>query len=176
MDELEAKIAFMVSVLPFAKLIEQTTGLTARFPMAQVALETGWGQRILKDTNNLFNIKATEGWQGRRLVFYVPEYKDGKRVYSYEPFRAYPTVAESFDDWLELMQTSRYNAIFAPEVRGDVRRIAELVAKAGYAPDPRYADLLAGVATGPTMEKVFARNDALEEEARKIDHRAMALI
>jgi flagellar rod assembly protein/muramidase FlgJ len=61
---------FVQTLLPAARATAKTLGLDPLALIAQAALETGWGQRVIKTAKgessfNLFGIKANHGWQGK---------------------------------------------------------------------------------------------------------------
>jgi trimeric autotransporter adhesin len=55
---------FINMIYPGAVKASQQTGISVRLILAQAAQETGWGNKILLGSNNLFNIKADKSWAG----------------------------------------------------------------------------------------------------------------
>ena len=53
---------FVNTYLPFARLTEKKTGISAIAILAQAALESSWGERAVG--NALFGIKDTDGING----------------------------------------------------------------------------------------------------------------
>jgi len=130
---------------PHAKTAEKSTGLPAAWVVGQAALESGWGQRDIRDaqglpSHNLFGVKAGRGWKGRTVASVTTEYVDGVARKSVEMFRRYDSYAEAFADWASLMAANpRYRAVV--EARS-AREFAEGLEKGGYATDPAYGTKL----------------------------------
>ncbi len=137
------KESFVRALLPEARRAAQALGVDHRVLIAQSALETGWGQSILADhtgrsSNNLFNIKAGSYWQGPSVGVTTLEFVQGLPQPQRARFRAYPTLAESFADYVGLLRSqSRYAAALANAY--DPARFIRSLAQAGYATDPDYA-------------------------------------
>ncbi|HEY1137644.1 MAG TPA: peptidoglycan-binding protein [Xanthomonadaceae bacterium] len=155
----EQRKEFIDALYPAAVRVSRETGMSWELILAQAAQETGWGQRVLPGTNNLFNIKANGGWEGESRVFNVPEERNGRIVMEDHPFRVY----ESYDDALRdrvrfLQENPRYAAagLFEPGTLGDPRREADALQRAGYATDSAYADNLMRVLQGPAMRTAIA--------------------
>ena len=134
--------AFVRSLKPYAQKAAQALGIDPTLLLAQAALETGWGQKLVKNahhsSNNLFNIKANTGWQGQRIATQTLEYQNHVPVMEKAAFRAYPSYQASFDDYVKFLETNpRYSEALAQQ--GDEAFIRG-VHQAGYATDPNYAD------------------------------------
>ncbi|MFP3526896.1 glucosaminidase domain-containing protein, partial [Pantoea sp. SIMBA_072] len=61
--------SFIAALKPHAEKVAKEAGLDPDVLMAQAALETGWGKRLVPgrhggSSNNLFNIKADTRWDG----------------------------------------------------------------------------------------------------------------
>lgn len=153
--------AFVKSLWPHAKKTAEELGVSAKALIAQAALETGWGRRLVgRDRNvtshNLFGIKAT-GWNGAKVGSGTHEYVNGVRQNVRDTFRAYGSAAESFADYARLLGKSRY-----AEARGtgdDVHRFASALQRGGYATDPSYANKITAIAEGATMRRALAGLD-----------------
>ncbi len=167
MATMQQRINFIQEIFPAAKKVSDTTGIPLEFILAQAALETGWGQKILPGTKNLFNIKADPSWKGQVKEFKVPEYYNGKLVYEVSKFRVYNSYEESIYDWLNFLQKNpRYSKLFDPEVKGDPYKLAYEIQKAGYATDPNYAQKLIATMDGPTLKialKNLKNSDSLQD-------------
>ncbi len=131
---------------------QQATGIPAKFVLAQAALESGWGQREIRDnsglpTHNLFGIKAGSGWQGRTVDVATTEYDNGVAKKVIEKFRAYNNYSEAFRDWAQLIAgNKRYAQVVESGRAGDSGAgYAHGLARAGYATDPQYGAKLARV-------------------------------
>ena len=77
-------------------------GLDARAVLAQSALETGWGQRMIHapdgaSSHNLFGIKAGSSWDGPTTRITTHEVEDGQRQRIRDDFRVYGSF-EELDD------------------------------------------------------------------------------
>jgi len=128
---------------PHAKAAADKAGLAPEALLAQAALETGWGQKMIPgerngSSHNLFNIKADQRWSGARSHVTTLEYSDGIAKKEQAAFRAYPTISESFDDFVRFLQEHpRYQQALAAGT--DVKQFSEALQQAGYATDPGYA-------------------------------------
>jgi peptidoglycan hydrolase FlgJ len=154
---------FVASIWGHAQQAARELGVDAKALVAQAALETGWGRKLIQrnggagSSHNLFGIKAS-GWSGERATTGTHEYVDGVRRNETASFRAYGSVGESFADYVKLLKNSpRYqNALQAGT---NVRGFAQGLQKAGYATDPAYAAKIAAIAGGPTIERAVAAVD-----------------
>ena len=148
--------AFVRSIWPHAQRTAAELGVPAKALVAQAALETGWGRRLVggDGSHNLFGIKAT-GWKGDRVRTGTHEYTNGVKHSETADFRAYNSPAESFADYVRLLKTSpRYQQALA--AGKDIHGFAKGLQKAGYATDPSYANKIASIANGPTLSKVLS--------------------
>lgn len=138
----ESPYAFVQSLKPYAEKAAQVLGVDSSLLLAQAALETGWGQKVVKNahhsSHNLFNIKANSAWRGDRVATQTLEYQNAIPVMEKAAFRAYPSYQESFDDYVQFLENNpRYSEALAH--KGD-RDFIQSIHKAGYATDPNYAD------------------------------------
>ncbi len=146
-DPLRAAIGspeeFVRILRPHAVEAAGQLGVEPEVLLAQAALETGWGRKMItrpdgSHSHNLFGIKADLRWPGERVTATTLEFEDGIAVRRQESFRAYDTFAASFSDYVEFLQSSpRYEAALSHG--GDRRRFVEGLQQAGYATDPGYA-------------------------------------
>ncbi|PTD97351.1 flagellar assembly peptidoglycan hydrolase FlgJ [Pseudothauera lacus] len=150
--------AFVAELWPHAEAASRRTGIPAHFMVAQAALETGWGEKVLRhadgrSSHNLFNIKAGAGWQGETVSRRVTEYANGRPYTEEARFRSYASYAEAFDDYARLLANSpRYSAVLGQTTAGGFARSLQ---QAGYATDPLYADKLTRVIGGPTLRNAL---------------------
>jgi len=150
------RVNFIRGIIGDVTRVSNETGISLEFMLAQVALETGWGTKVLSGTNNLFNIKADSSWTGPTATFTVREYINGKWVDVESKFRVYSSYEESINNWLDFLQSNpRYNKVFDPDVKGDLNKIAQAMEDAGYATDPMYAEKIIATAKGPTMRRAL---------------------
>lgn len=151
-------IAFQERLMVHANEASQTTGIPARFMLGQAALESGWGKRELRGTDgtpshNLFGIKAGAGWKGPVVEAITTEYVNGVARKSMEKFRAYPSYADAFRDYANLLRSNpRYAGVLAQAAQGiDAEGFAHGLQRAGYATDPNYADKLSRIIRGTQL-------------------------
>jgi flagellar protein FlgJ len=139
----KAAAAFIQAHTDAAAAAEKTTGIPAKFMIAQAAHETGWGRKEIKNSDgsnsyNLFGMKAGPNWKGATTDITTTEYIGGKAHKVTQTFRAYSSFAESFADYASTMKNSpRYAAVVASGA--DANGFARGLQKAGYATDPAYA-------------------------------------
>jgi len=92
-----------------------------------------------RNSFNLFGIKADAQWQGERAVTETVEFRDGLMRRERATFRAYPSLAESFNDYAGFIKSSpRYRG--ALQAGTDAPGFVRALSQAGYATDPDYAD------------------------------------
>lgn len=141
---------FLESIAPWAQQAGERLGVAPQLVAAHAALESGWGQRPLRqpggaDTHNLFGIKAGGQWRGDVAAAATTEYEHGAAVGRTERFRSYPDQGAAFDDYAQmLLANPRYRA--ALNTGTDAHAFAQGLARGGYATDPAYGDKLARVA------------------------------
>lgn len=140
---------FVEQLYPHAKQAADKAGIAPEALLAQAALETGWGQRMVPgskqgSSNNLFNIKADQRWPGDKAHVMTLEYRDGVAKKEQAAFRVYDSVQQSFDDFVQFLQEHpRYQQALAAGT--DVKAFSEALQNAGYATDPRYAEKIQGL-------------------------------
>ncbi|MDM0040270.1 glucosaminidase domain-containing protein [Variovorax sp. J22G21] len=150
------KEQFIANLYPAAVTVSQQTGMSKELILAQAALETGWGEKVLPGTNNLFNIKASPDWRGPTKTFSVPEFVGGKKVMVDAEFRVYGSNEKALNDRVKFLQENpRYaeSGLFDLGTKGNLEKEATALQKAGYATDPEYAKQLAAVYHSPTMQR-----------------------
>lgn len=139
---------FVTALTEPAKAVEQQLNIPFQVVIAQAALETGWGQKVIKtdkgeSSNNLFNIKADSRWSGDKTHKETLEYQQGAMVKKREPFRVYESIGESINDYINFLSSNdRYKG--ALEQAGDVEQFLHNLQGAGYATDPNYANKILG--------------------------------
>jgi len=135
--------AFVKELWPYAQRTARDLGTRPELLLAQAALETGWGQHVIRGTDgsnsfNLFGIKADTRWQGERAVTETIEFEDGLMRKQRASFRAYASLADSFADYADFLKTNpRYRE--ALNRAADAPSFARALAEAGYATDPDYS-------------------------------------
>jgi flagellar protein FlgJ len=138
----ESAADFVRTLWPEAQAAAAKIGVDPKLLLAQAALETGWGKKIIyrpdgRSSYNLFNLKSTPSWPGEEVHVSALEYQDGVAVKKRTAFRAYANYRESFEDYLNLIQSPRYAD--ALKHASDPERYIKALAQAGYATDPNYA-------------------------------------
>lgn len=109
--------------------------IPASITLAQGLLESGAGNSALaREAKNHFGIKCHKGWEGDTYIMDDDEKN--------ECFRKYANVEESFvDHSLFLATRNRYAALFDLDIT-DYEGWAKGLKAAGYATNPKYAQLL----------------------------------
>lgn len=150
---------FVSALIDPAKSVQEKIGVPFQVVIAQAALETGWGQKIIKaqngeSSNNLFNIKADSRWAGDKITKDTLEFEQGAMIKKSEPFRMYETLKDSIDDYVNFLSSSeRYQD--ALQGSSNVEHFLQGLQKAGYATDPQYADKILG--TLKTVTNLLAK-------------------
>ncbi|MCL1093746.1 flagellar assembly peptidoglycan hydrolase FlgJ [Shewanella kaireitica] len=135
---------FVSRLYPHAEKAAKELGTTPEVLIAQSALETGWGQKMVKgaagqQSNNLFNIKADNRWQGDKAQVSTLEYEQGVAVKQKADFRVYEDIGQSFNDFVSFVSNSeRYQD--AMKKAANPGAFVQSLQDAGYATDPKYAD------------------------------------
>ena len=141
--------AFIQDLWPHAATSAKELGVPADVLIAQAALETGWGRKMIHDPQggnafNLFGIKADKHWQGEHINVATIEYRDGIAQREHASFRSYASLSESMDDYVAfLQQNPRYQR--ALEKAGNAQDFLVELQQAGYATDPAYAEKINGI-------------------------------
>lgn len=135
--------SFVDSMKPYAEKAARALGVDSSLLLAQAALETGWGQKMVTNTrgssNNLFNIKADKSWDGGKVATQTLEYHQGVPVQEKSAFRAYSDYEQSFNDYVRFLnENPRYTT--ALRHGGNSEQFIRGIHQAGYATDPQYAD------------------------------------
>jgi LysM repeat protein len=119
----------------------QRVGIPASITMAQGLVESGAGQSELAvNAHNHFGIKKGSNWTGG--VYYVKDddYANGVLVPS--PFRVYASDDDSYKGHSDFLRGGqRYASLFLLKPT-DYKGWAQGLLAAGYATEPKYADML----------------------------------
>ncbi|MBF6618852.1 MAG: glucosaminidase domain-containing protein [Patulibacter sp.] len=154
------RAAFVKAAGPLARASSARTGVPASVTLAQAILESASGT-LTAGANNYFGIKARvvdedDGifrWESTAVgCVHKPTYEsEGKRlVRQIGQFRMYRGMQESFyDHGMFLRENSRYAPAFKHS--DDPANFARAIAKAGYATDPSYANLLIRLITNKSL-------------------------
>ena len=134
-------------------------GIPASITLAQGLLESGNGNSSLAlQANNHFGIKCNTDWKGGTI------YKDDDAVG--ECFRVYNTPEESYRDHSEFLLRKRYAALFQLD-RDDYKGWAYGLKQAGYATNPRYAELLISLIERYDLQQYDRGETLLAKERRE---------
>ncbi|QYK00329.1 flagellar assembly peptidoglycan hydrolase FlgJ [Shewanella psychrotolerans] len=143
-DGFSSRDQFVAAVYPHAQQAAKALGTTPEVLIAQSALETGWGQKMVRQangepSNNLFNIKADRRWQGDKAGVSTLEFEQGVAVKQRADFRVYDDIKQSFDDFVSFISEGpRYQE--ALKEASNPGSFIQALQDAGYATDPKYAE------------------------------------
>lgn len=158
---------FVKSIWPQAKQAASAIGLDPKILMAQAALETGWGKFVTKDidgtsSNNLFNIKAGDSKEFDSVNVKTTEYIADTPIKMNASFRKYPSVEQSFNDYISLIKDNeRYQTALASTSNPELY-VNELH-KAGYATDPNYGTKILSIYHGEELNQAIQRCELSEQ-------------
>jgi len=152
--------AFIQDLWPHAARSAKELGVSADVLIAQAALETGWGRKMIHNQHggnafNLFNIKADKHWQGSQVNVPTIEYREGIARREHASFRSYASLHESMNDYVGfLRQNPRYHQ--ALEKAGNAEAFLQELQQAGYATDPVYADKIGDIMNRESFTKTVS--------------------
>jgi flagellar protein FlgJ len=141
--------SFVSSMWEHAKTAAQKIGLNPAVMIAQAALETGWGKHIIakadgSSSNNLFNIKSSKSWLGESAKKLTIEFEEGMPIRKQANFRAYNTIQDSMNDYVNFLQDNpRYKEALQKVAQPE--QFLDALQDAGYATDPQYAQKIKNV-------------------------------
>lgn len=150
---------FARDVWPHAVRAGEKLGVAPEALLAQAALETGWGEHVMRRPNgrssfNLFGIKTSPDWSGASVTKATLEFKDGIALRQQARFRAYPNIAATFDDYAAFIGGKpRYASVVGSG--SDTGRFATALQEAGYATDPHYARKIDRIVNGTAMRDML---------------------
>ncbi len=138
--------AFITEIATYAQPIAQANDLYASVMIAQAVVESGWGSSALSQApyHNLFGIKGS--YQGQTVYMDTLEYLNNKWVTKKEPFRQYPSFAESFSDNAYVLRNTSFGNgyYYAGTWKSNTKSYTDATAylTGRYATDPSYAGKL----------------------------------
>lgn len=144
---------FIAQLLPVFQQALERSALNPTAVLAQAALETGWGQKVIHDQHgrpsfNLFGIKSHD-WQGESASLYSLEHEFGRMVPRQAEFRVYENWQHSVNDYQAFLEhDGRYAQVL--EAAGNPEQFAAALQSSGYATDPNYAGKLMDVVNSIT--------------------------
>lgn len=135
--------------------------IPASITLSQALIESGAGKSTLAvKANNHFGIKCHIGWAGGT----VNQNDDAPG----ECFRSYKSADESFRDHSKfLTERTRYAALFKLDIY-DYKAWANGLKQAGYATNPRYADMLIKIINDYELNQYDKFEGKLSSRAHKI--------
>ncbi len=158
---------FINKLTDMAKSIGKKLGVSPKVLLAQSALETGWGQNVMRkpdggSSHNLFGIKADQRWDGDKVVTTTLEYSEGIAEKEQASFRSYQSYEESFEDYAQfIMANPRYEKVL--QSGQDPAAYARSLQQAGYASDPDYARKINSIMQNEIFQQVqYVANDQHE--------------
>ena len=152
--------SFIESLLPYAEKAAKALGISPQVMIAQSALETGWGQKILQTSGkqssfNLFNIKSHNNWQGESVNKVSLEVENGVDVAQRSNFRVYENLQQSFEDYTQFISNNqRYEQALQQGDNAD--RYIEELQQAGYATDPQYAEKVKQIMNSSDFQSIVS--------------------
>jgi LysM repeat protein len=186
----EAVLAYISRYKDLAIAEMKRTGIPAAITLAQGIHETDAGTSVLvRKSNNHFGIKCKENWRGQSV-----SHDDDARG---ECFRKYTAPEESYKDHSDFLKTRpNYAPLFKLDPT-DYEAWAWGLKKAGYATNPKYAQILIKLIRDYNLEdytllalgkmkqeEEFAKNDKLPEvenksaasKAKNIEEKSLAAV
>jgi flagellar protein FlgJ len=151
---------FVQSLWSSAKHAAGLIGGSPAVLLAQAALETDWGRKIIQhgsgdSSHNLFNIKSDPNWQKATTTASTLEHKEGVLVKEKANFRSYDSFKESFMDYVSLIKNNpRYQK--ALENAHEPAAYSKALQEAGYATDNQYASKIMGIMKSPQFQALVA--------------------
>ena len=142
------KTAFFEKYAAAAMEEQRRYGIPASVTLAQMAVESGYGEsNLAKQDNNYFGIKASQDWikSGKPWSYHHDDHYNDK-------FCTFGSALESLEYHSKVLMADRYKACrqYAPT---DHLHWIEGIKKGGYATDPRYVATIEGVIKKYGLEK-----------------------
>jgi flagellar protein FlgJ len=153
--------SFIKQLWPTAKMAAKMLGANPEILLAQAALETNWGKKILPhnantSSFNLFNIKADGHWASKTTTMDSLEERQGVLVKEKSAFRSYESFKDSFLDYVNLLkQNSRYSG--ALQHAESPEKFVHALQDAGYATDSQYASKIMKIFGSQSFQNLIAK-------------------
>lgn len=122
--------AFVAQYGPAAAASAAQLGTTPQNVLGHWGLETGWGQHVIPGTNNMGNIKSTDG-----SGIAATDNQNGSR----DNYAAYATPEAAAQGYTNLLSNQRYAGVRGAQ---DPSAFAAALKQGGYAEDPNYVSKL----------------------------------
>jgi flagellar protein FlgJ len=131
----QTKEEFVKFIKPYDEWASQHWGYERGTIAGQIALETGWGKKVID--KNLFNMKRGNTWTGKVLLVTTTEYIDGLPVIVKHYFRVYKTYNHSMNNYIDLISGWSYYAYAWNNRHNSTVYYIHLQGK--FATDPNYS-------------------------------------
>jgi len=151
--------------------------------IAQASCESAWGtSKAMVGANGLFGFKVGTGqkygtaWKGKSYNTKTKEFYNGY-VSIYDDFRAYDTVSEAVEDYMDLIcNLKRYSDAVC---NTDARATITAIKNGGYATSPTYIDTIMSIVNKHDLTRFDAEitGKVVEEEVKttKVEFNAKVL-
>jgi flagellar protein FlgJ len=152
---------FIHTIWSSAKSAAKVIGVDPKLLLAQAALETNWGKKILpqgKDNSsyNLFNIKADTSWNKQTITTETLEQKNGILSKEKAKFRSYDSFMDSFMDYVHFLKdNNRYSE--ALKKAADPQQFIHALQNAGFATDTNYAEKILRIFSSQSFKALVAK-------------------
>lgn len=130
-------------------LAQEKKGILASLSGAQAILESGWGKSELAEKyNNLFGVKASDDWEGKKVLYPSKEWKNGEFIIVNSYFRVYDSFDDSIVDHANFFTSTDWRKNNYKHVIGEkdykkaCQGLMPPLAQSGYATDPDYSNKL----------------------------------
>jgi flagellar protein FlgJ len=144
---------FVKTIWPYAKEAANLLGVDPKLLIAQAALETNWGRKIIGDhatSHNLFNIKASTDWNKKIVTASTLEEKNGVLIKEHARFKQYDSYQESFADFVDTLKShTRYASVQSAE---NPQKFTQALQAAGFATDKNYASKIMSIFDSPLFK------------------------
>lgn len=126
-------ILFFEDLMRICKVLDYE-GIPLEAMLAQAYTEGGAGKRgVYTMSNNLFGIRAGANWKGyvyaRNLKKTFVNYETARAFGGEDLFRAYPNIAESIKDYINLIRTSE---LYKGALHKSAKKYLKYITKRGY--------------------------------------------
>lgn len=151
---------FIRDLLPHVRKGAAELGVDPAVLIAQSALETGWGQKVIRHAGgrssfNLFGIKADSRWDGDKVRVETLEFADGVAQKQRASFRSYDSISGAVSGYVDFLGSNpRYQQ--ALEQAGDADAFLHGLKDAGYATDPDYVAKIKAIMQRDSLEQTAA--------------------
>lgn len=157
MPAFDSQESFIKSLWSSAKEAAKMLGTDPRILLAQAALETNWGKKIISDfktsTHNLFNIKADNAWKHNTVTTQTLEQKNGLLVKENANFRSYHSFNDSFMDYVQFLKSNTRYAKALDKAQ-DPKQFTYALQDAGFATDNQYAEKVLSIFSSNSFKNI----------------------